>query len=143
MGFLTLATSVAPDRSVGFTITVIVAGLGIVLATLAVLIVVFKLFGMIMSKSQNKVKEKTKKEQLEKMQNAAAILPVVDKAMPQTEQSGISGEVIAAISAAIYSVEGENAVIRSVTPVVPRKQSPVSVRNPWANAAIIENTRPF
>ena len=120
------------------------AGLGIVLATLAVLILVFKVFGNIVSKSQNKAKEKAKKEQLEKMQNAAANpAPVSKKPVAQSEQSGISGEVIAAISAAIYATEGENAVIRSVTPVIPKKQSPVSVRNPWANAAIIENTRPF
>lgn len=142
MDILTLATSVVPDRSTGFTVTVIVAGLGIVLATLAVLILVFKVFGNIVSKSQNKAKEKAKKEQLEQMQNAAANpAPVSKKPASQLEQSGISGEVIAAISAAIYATEGEGAVIRCVTPI--KKQSPVSVRNPWANAAIIENTRPF
>lgn len=144
MEFLTLTTSVTPDRSGTFTATVVVAGLGIVLATLALLIIVFKLFGNVVSKSQNKAKEKAKKEQMEKMQKAVSNpTPVPKKTSTRPEtQSGISGEVVAAISAAIYQIEGEGAVIRSVTPIS-KKQSPINVRNPWANAAIIENTRPF
>lgn len=143
MDMITLATSVIPDRSLGFTLTVIVAGLGIVLATLALLILVFKMFGTIMDKSQQAAKKKQLAKQQEAMreemnntsfapiQKAPAVQPVV--------QDGISGEIIAAISAAVYAMEGSNAVIRSVT----RKKSPVSSRNPWAQAAINDNTRPF
>ncbi len=143
MDMITLATSVIPDRSLGFTLTVIVAGLGIVLATLALLILVFKAFGTVMDKSQQAAKKKQLAKQQEAMreemnntsfapiQKAPAVQPVV--------QDGISGEIIAAISAAVYAMEGSNAVIRSVT----RKKSPVSSRNPWAQAAINDNTRPF
>lgn len=141
MELFALATSITPDRTPTFTATVVIAGLGIVLVTLAVLIVVFKLFGNIVSKSQNKSKKKAVEAQQKEMQQvstapaAKAAVPVVKPA-----QQGISGEVVAAISAAVYALEGEGAVIRSITP---KKQSPIGVRNPWAQAAVIDNTRPF
>ena len=58
---------------------------------------------------------------------------------PQVE-AGISGEVVAAIAAAIAVSEGEGAVVNSI-----RKVNVVNVkgRNPWANAAVYDNTRPF
>ena len=58
---------------------------------------------------------------------------------PQVE-AGISGEVVAAIAAAIAVSEGEGAVVKSI-----RKVNVVNVkgRNPWANAAVYDNTRPF
>ena len=45
MDTITLATGIIADRSVTFTATVIVAGIGIVLCTLLVLIGVFYAFG--------------------------------------------------------------------------------------------------
>ena len=141
MDTITLATGIIADRSVTFTATVIVAGIGIVLCTLLVLIGVFYAFGSIVSKSQ----AKAKKNEAKKMQSAmeadlsnakpAAPAPV---SAPVVEE-GISGEVVAAISAAVYSMEGSSAVIRSVT----RKTSPITTRNPWAQAAVVDNTRPF
>ena len=56
MDTITLATGIIADRSVTFTATVIVAGIGIVLCTLLVLIGVFYAFGAIVSKSQAKTK---------------------------------------------------------------------------------------
>ena len=56
---------------------------------------------------------------------------------------GISGEVVAAISAAVYMMEGEGAVVRAITPVRAQTPNPITRRNPWAFAAISENTRPF
>ena len=142
MELFALATSIVPDRSATFTATVVIAGLGIVLATLAVLIVVFKLFGNIVSKSQNKAKKKAVEAQQKEMQQASAApaAKATPVAAAKPAEQGISGEVVAAISAAVYAVEGEGAVIRSITP---KKQSPIGVRNPWAQAAVIDNTRPF
>lgn len=141
MELFALATSITPDRTPTFTATVVIAGLGIVLVTLAVLIVVFKLFGNIVSKSQNKSKKKAVEAQQKEMQQVSTA-PAAKTAVPVAKpaQQGISGEVVAAISAAVYAIEGEGAVIRSITP---KKQSPIGVRNPWAQAAVIENTRPF
>lgn len=141
MDLITLATSVIPDRSVGFTATVIIAGLGIVLGTLAVLIVVFYIFGAIMKKSQSKAKQKAAKA-VEDAQKKAIPMPTVPTPAPAPApviEQGISQEVVAAISAAVYCAEGSNNfTIQSI-----RKQNPITGRNPWAQAAVVDNTRPF
>lgn len=145
MDTITLATGIVADRSVTFTATVIVAGLGIVLCTLLVLIGVFYAFGAIVSKSQANAKKKEAKKMQNDMEaalsKASESVPApapVPTSAPVVEE-GISGEVVAAISAAVYSMEGSSAVIRSVT----RKTSPITTRNPWAQAAVVDNTRPF
>lgn len=141
MDIITLATSVVPDRSIGFTATVIIAGLGIVLGTLAVLIVVFYLFGAIMNASQKTKKKKDAKavEETKKQVIPAPTIPA--PVVPPVTEDGVSGEIVAAISAAIYEMEGANAVVTSITPI--RKQNPITSRNPWANASVVENTKPF
>ena len=64
MDTITLATGIIADRSVTFTVTVIVAGIGIVLCTLLVLIGVFYAFGAVVSKSQANAKKKEAKKML-------------------------------------------------------------------------------
>lgn len=144
MDLITMMTSVTPSRDISFTITVIVAGLGIVLSTLALLIVVFYVFGAIVSKSQNAAKKKTALKQekdmkadLAKIEAKPASAPAPVKA--PAVQDGISEEVVAAISAAVYCMDGAGATVRSIS----RKESPIKARNPWAQAAIMDNTRPF
>ena len=141
MDIYTLATSVIPDTSLAFTMTVIIAGLGIVLTTLLLLVLVFKLYGKIMEKSQQRQKKKQAQKQLNQMQQEVETVQTAPAptSAKSVVQEGISGEIIAAISAAVYAMEGPDAVIRSVT----RKKSPVTSRNPWAQAAINDNTRPF
>lgn len=145
MDIITLATNIVADRSATFTVTVIVAGIGIVLCTLLVLIGVFYAFGAIVSKSQASAKKKEAKKIQSEMEaalsKASESIPAPAPAptsAPVVEE-GISGEVVAAISAAVYAMEGGSAVIRSVS----RKVSPVTTRNPWAQAAVVDNTRPF
>ncbi len=148
MSLYSLSTSVVPDTSVGFTATVIIAGLGIVLATLIILIIVFNIFGKIVSKTQGVNMRKHKK----KSNTAPAELNIVNTPPPASEKAaapavqGISGEVVAAISAAVYMMEGEGAVVTSIAPAAPARAqapNPITRRNPWAFAAIAENTRPF
>lgn len=143
MDTITLATGIIADRSVTFTVTVIVAGIGIVLCTLLVLIGVFYAFGAVVSKSQANAKKKEAKKMQSDMEaalsKASESVPVPAPASAPVIEEGISGEVVAAISAAVYAMEGGSAVIRSVS----RKTSPVSTRNPWAQAAVVDNTRPF
>ena len=140
MDTITLATGIIADRSVTFTVTVIVAGIGIVLCTLLVLIGVFYAFG---SKPQAKAKKKEAKKMQSDMEaalsKASESVSAPAPASAPVIEEGISGEVVAAISAAVYAMEGGSAVIRSVS----RKASPVSTRNPWAQAAVVDNTRPF
>ena len=98
MDFITLATSVKADTSLPFTATVIIAGLGIVLCTLAILVLVFKGFGAVISKTQNKSKKS--KNDTNKAQPAPA---VAKKTAPTATaaNSGVSEEIVAAISAGL------------------------------------------
>lgn len=145
MSLYSLSTSVVPDTSVGFTATVIIAGLGIVLATLAVLIIVFNIFGKIVSKTQGANMRKNKKKNSQNPElNIVPTPPPAPAKAPAAQ--GISGEIVAAISAAVYMMEGEGAVVTSIAPAAPVRtqvQNPITRRNPWAFAAITENTRPF
>lgn len=99
------------------------------------------------SKTQAKAK-KTEKEKEEDMKNIFHSHKKENKPAPAVSggspamavQPGISGEVVAAIAAAVAMYEGPQAVVRSI-----RKVNVVNVgsRNPWAAAALAENTRPF
>lgn len=124
------------------TATVVIAGVFIVLAVLIVLIGIFIGFGTAVSKSENAAKghKKDRKPAVQQAPPAPKAEPSVQKAVNnvQAAEAGISGEVVAAITAAITASEGgRTVVIRSI------KKKNVSVRNPWAAAAISENTRSF
>ena len=134
MDFFNLSTSLNPDGSIIFTLTVIIAGLGIVIGTLALLILIFSLFGKGLSAAQKKAKKKNAPEaETEKTKSEIPLPP------PIIEEEGIAPEVIAAISAVVYMQENANVTIKSIK----RKRSPAKIRNAWAQAAVIENTKPF
>ena len=138
--------------------TVVLAGVGIVLGVLIVLIALFSGFGKLVVKmeafskkmAEKKAARKAKKAAKKAAKNGEPVSAVVDEApvvkappvvksapQPVVEQ-GISGEVVAAITAAITASEGSNQfVIRSV------KRKDVGSRNPWARAAVNDNTRSF
>lgn len=126
--------------------TVVVSGISIVLGTLALLIVVFYAFGAVISKSQaaqerkaaKKMEQKMMEEASSKLSNSAPKKETPAPAPAPVVEQGISGEVVAAISAAVYSMDGGNATIRSI-----KRQSPITARNPWAQASVVDNTRPF
>ena len=121
--------------------TVVLAGVGIVLGVLIVLIGVFSGFGKLISKLEASAKERTAKKNEKKASEAPVVkaAPAAVKAAPApVVEQGISGEVVAAITAAITASEGTNQfVIRSV------KRKDVGSRNPWARAAVNDNTRSF
>lgn len=123
-----------------YTITVVVAGVLIVVGMLILLIFIFKAFGAIVSATEKSAKKRKEKKNETSKAEAPVVTPApasVAAPAPVVE-NGISGEVVAAISAAIAVSEGGNpVVIRSI-----RKKS-VSGRNPWASAAVADNTRPF
>ena len=129
------------DRSATFTATVIIAGAGIVFLMLVLLIIIFYLFGKVVSSAEAKAKKgKTNKiTKSEQKLPTAAPAKKASAPAPQVE-AGISGEVVAAIAAAVAVSEGEGAVVKSI-----RRVNVVNVRgrNPWANAAVYDNTRPF
>lgn len=128
--------------------TVVVAGISIVIGTLLVLIGVFYLFGFVVSHmvaaSQKRAAKKAEKKKAQNQQSnvqstapAVKIAPVAPKAELDVQQ-GINEEIVAAISAAVYSMEGADSKIVSI-----KRKNPVTGRNPWAQAAVTDNTKPF
>lgn len=147
-----------------FDATVIIAGISIVVAVLVLLIYIFQLFGAIVPKIEKaskareekrkarkaakKAKKAAKKARKNNEADSIAVVKSEDKATdilaapapsvaPPAVEEGISTEVVAAITAAIVASEGSNVIVRSI------KKKNVSGRNPWAQAANIDNTRPF
>ncbi len=150
MSQFVLDTTIVPDTSVAFTATLIIAGISVVLGILALLIAVVKIYGIIVSKTQGDAMKKSKKKAAKaaaspQMNIIPTPPPAPDTAAPAPAANGVSGEIVAAISAAVYMMEGEGAVVTSIAPAAKRAQlpNPIKVRNPWAFAAVTENTRPF
>ena len=135
--------------------TVVIAGICIVIGVLIVLIFVFNGFGKLVSSMEASAKKRAAKKAAKKAakqaekeaENVQTVAPAVKAAPPVVRapiapapvvEAGISGEVVAAITAAIAAQEGNNQfVIRSV------KKKDVGSRNPWARAAVMDNTRAF
>ena len=129
------------DRSATFTATVIIAGAGIVFLMLVLLIIIFYLFGKVVSSAEAKAKKGITNKITKSEQKLPTPAPAKKASAPAPQvEAGISGEVVAAIAAAVAVSEGEGAVVKSI-----RRVNVVNVRgrNPWANAAVYDNTRPF
>lgn len=135
------------DRSAMFTTTVVVAGVSIVLGVLLLLILVFQLFGFIMSRLAGK-KKKTTAPTPAPVRTDAPVPALRNSAASSSSSApvasqGISNEVVAAITAAVVQMDGDGAVVKSIKPVRKIERKDVRSRNPWAMAAISDNTRPF
>lgn len=120
--------------------TVTVAGISIVFSVLLLLVGIFYLFGAVMKKSngQSKDKNEAKVAKLaKKEEKAKQAAPKLTAAVAPVIEQGISGEVVAAISAAIAHLEGGNVTIRSI------KKQATNGRPAWATAGIMDATRPF
>lgn len=119
--------------------SMLLTGFTIVFAVLFFLIFLIWLYGRIITNAQTKAaKRKTLKIQSERNDEPIEKVPVkTDSKAPVLKKSGISDEVVAVISAAVYSTYGspEKVKIKSI------KKS--SSRSAWANAGILNNTRPF
>lgn len=119
--------------------SMLLTGFTIVFAVLFFLIFLIWLYGRIITNAQTKAaKRKTLKIQSERNDEPIEKVSVkTDSKAPVLKKSGISDEVVAVISAAVYSTYGspEKVKIKSI------KKS--SSRSAWANAGILNNTRPF
>ena len=113
---------------------VVVVGIVIVMVVLLALTGIFYVFGFIMSRAS---KPKTaKKANAPAAEPAKASAPVAAPA--PVVQEGISGEVVAAIAAAVTMMapEGKRYALKSVSRAN-------GGRPAWAAAGVADNTRPF
>lgn len=125
------------DSSPTFTATVVISGISIVIGVLLLLIAVFYLFGFFVSKSQ-KLAENKKSNKSDLPPSVPAAPAVVKAPAPAVNvQTDIGPELVAVITAAIAASEGKSVTIRSI------KRKDAASRNPWAQAAIADNTQPF
>lgn len=129
---------------------VAITGIAIVFLVLVFLVLVISIFGAIGRKTGKKNDKKAVKSQPKAAAKPTTqvknVVPVAAAPVPgkmvktpviMEIEDGITGDVVAAIAAAVATVsEGRNVSIRSI-----RRDK--SARPAWASAGVMENTRPF
>lgn len=118
------------------SITILLTGFAVVFAVLLVLIGIIKLYGTVIFNIQNKkrIKKASRNADLPKAQRDEETVPA---AVVEAEPEVDDGELIAVISAAVYSMYPSSSVrIKSV-----RKAR--SGASAWRSAGLSDNVRPF
>ena len=115
------------------SLTVLLTGLIVVFLVLICLTFIIYLAGAVVHKALGKKKAPAPEKNIP----ALAPAPVALVEAPAVED-GISEEVVAAIAAAVYCVEG--APLSAVKSI---KRSRSNARSAWGMAGLIENTKPF
>lgn len=117
--------------------TVVLTSITLVFAMLVALCLIITVEGKLFDALNNKKNPKPAPKKENKPAAAPAAKPAVPA--PKTE-GGIPGEIIAAISAAVATVVGGNAVIRGIKRI-PKNGG--SRRGAWGDAGVQEHTTPF
>lgn len=122
--------------------TVVLTSITLVFAMLVALCLIITLEGKIFDNINNKKNGKPAAPKAPAAP-AAKAAPAVKPAAPaaKADNGSIPGEIIAAISAAVASVCGGNAVIRGIKRV--SKPAAGSRRGAWGDAGVREHTTPF
>ncbi|MBQ2093342.1 MAG: OadG family protein [Ruminococcus sp.] len=118
---------------------VILTGFVVVFAVLLLLIIIIKIYSAIVNKAQStgfKVKKKVAVP--EKPKTAETKAKIVREEPSAAQTDGIPSEVIAVISAAVATMYGGKDKVR-----IKSVKKSGSKRSAWANAGVLENTRPF
>lgn len=129
------------DLATKFTLSasMLLTGFVIVFAVLFFLIFIIWFYGKIVTagiNSAEKRREKKKAAETKKQQEVKA--PTVEPvATVKPVTNGVTDEVVAVISAAVYSMYG------STDKVKIKSIKKASGRSAWANAGVLNNTRPF
>lgn len=124
--------------------SMLLTGFAIVFGVLIFLIFLIWLYGRIVTSAQAKVgkakaekaKKKSQKEAAQARKTAPKAAPAAPAPVP-VQESGVTDEIVAVISAAVYSMygSGEKVRIKSI--------KKARARSAWANAGVLDNTRPF
>ena len=118
--------------------TVVLTSITLVFAMLVALCLIITVEGKLFDALNNKKNPKPAPKKESKPAAAPAAKPAAAPA-PKAE-GGIPGEIIAAISAAVATVVGGNAVIRGIKRI-PKNGG--SRRGAWGDAGVQEHTTPF
>ena len=116
------------------SITILLTGFAVVFSVLLILIGIIKLYGTIVYNIQNK--------KTEKKASRNADLPAVERVTEPEEvvetvdDTVDDDELIAVISAAVYSMYSSNVRIKSIRKASPRGSA-------WRSAGLADNVRPF
>ena len=117
--------------------TVVLTSITLVFAMLVALCLIITVEGKLFDALNNKKNPKPAPKKEDKPAAAPAAKPAAPA--PKTE-GGIPGEIIAAISAAVATVVGGNAVIRGIKRI-PKNGG--SRRGAWGDVGVQEHTTPF
>lgn len=118
------------------SITILLTGFAVVFSVLLILIGIIKLYGTVIYNIQNKKKEKkaSRNADLPKAERDVEPEPL---AVIESEPEVDDGELIAVISAAVYSMYSSSDVrIKSIRKAPARGSA-------WRSAGISDNVRPF
>ncbi len=98
-----------------------------------------KLFDLLSKKRENAVRAQLA-QSAPAAPKAAAPAPAPAAPAAPAVEAGIPGEVVAAIAAAVYCLEGSAVTVRSVRRL---PQPAASRRGAWGDAGVRQNTQPF
>lgn len=121
------------------SLEILITGFVVVFAVLILLILLIMAYGKIVSSIEKRIADKKTKNDAVKESEKITEKPVqaIEPIMATESTYGVPEEVIAVITAAVYTMYGEGTVkVKSI------KRVPQS-RPVWSTAGIMENTRPF
>lgn len=125
--------------NLGSDVVITITGIVLVFAILVLLMFIITLEGKIFDNINNKKNGNPAAPKAPAAKAAPAAKPAAPAA--KADNGSIPGEIIAAISAAVASVCGGNAVIRGIKRV--SKPAAGSRRGAWGDAGVREHTTPF
>lgn len=125
--------------NLGSDVVITITGIVLVFAILILLMLIITLEGKIFDNINNKKNGKPAAPKAPAAKAAPAAKPAAPAA--KADNGSIPGEIIAAISAAVATVCGGNAVIRGIKRV--SKPAAGSRRGAWGDAGVREHTTPF
>ncbi len=120
--------------------TMLLTGFTVVFSVLILLILIIYIYGTIVTKAQqkgNKSKKGKLKENQIKEQDTSEKSVIQTDAANVYQSNEVPGEIVAVIAAAVDSMYGSDTKIK----IKNIKKS--GTRSAWANAGILDNTRPF
>lgn len=126
-----------PDMSVSYVAAVVVTGLVVVFLALLLLIGFFTLLGLVFGEKKKKPKK------VEETSAPAVAETKVEMTVAQEApviEDGIEEEVVAVITAAIAAMSAQTGKKLKLVGI---KTTSRNVRPAWAQAGLVDNTRPF